>query len=268
MKSNLHTHTTRCGHAVGADRDYVEAAIRGGFSVLGFSDHVPWPYASDYRHPNVRMDVDQLPEYVGTIRALAKQYEGKLRILTGFECEYFPAYIPWLKEMAEAWSLDYLILGNHYDTSDEVGPYFGGIQSAALLSRYVTMTLKGLETGLFTYLAHPDLFLNRWGKPFDEDCRRAARDLCQACHALGIPMEYNTHMRYEHPNGRMPGYPNRDFFEIAQAEGVRVSIGIDAHQPQELSDPHQWDQSLGELEALGITPLDLPALRSFSKARG
>ena len=39
MKTNYHTHTTRCMHAVGSDEEYVLSAIKGGFQILGFSDH-------------------------------------------------------------------------------------------------------------------------------------------------------------------------------------------------------------------------------------
>ena len=35
LVENLHTHTFRCGHATGVDRDYVEGAIRAGVRVLG-----------------------------------------------------------------------------------------------------------------------------------------------------------------------------------------------------------------------------------------
>lgn len=44
MKTNYHTHTTRCMHAVGSDEEYVLSAIKGGFQILGFSDHTPWKY--------------------------------------------------------------------------------------------------------------------------------------------------------------------------------------------------------------------------------
>lgn len=48
MKTNYHTHTTRCMHAVGDDEDYVRSAIKGGFQELGFSDHGPWKYHTDF----------------------------------------------------------------------------------------------------------------------------------------------------------------------------------------------------------------------------
>ena len=43
MIANYHTHTTRCNHAVGSEREYVEKAIELGFSELGFADHAPMP---------------------------------------------------------------------------------------------------------------------------------------------------------------------------------------------------------------------------------
>ena len=263
MKANLHTHTTRCGHAVGADEDYIKAALSQHFDVLGFSDHGPWPYASGYTHDHVRMRVDALPEYVRSIRALQERYEGQLRVLTGFECEYFPDYIGWLRETAERWQLDYLILGNHYDGSDETGMYFGKVETPEQLSRYVKQTVKGLETGLFTYLAHPDLFMHRWPLGFDDDCRAAAKDLCEACRALSVPMEYNTHMRYAGKGTPGTGYPCQPFFEIAAACGVPVMIGLDAHDPRELSDGTQWDLAKEEIRAIGAELLDLAPLRGF-----
>ena len=42
MLANYHTHTKRCNHALGEDREYVEAAIKAGLKVLGFSDHCPF----------------------------------------------------------------------------------------------------------------------------------------------------------------------------------------------------------------------------------
>ena len=39
IKTNFHTHTTRCLHASGSDEEYVLKAIELGYKTLGFSDH-------------------------------------------------------------------------------------------------------------------------------------------------------------------------------------------------------------------------------------
>ena len=72
---NYHTHTTRCGHAVGTEREYVEAAIAAGFTTLGFADHVPYPYMKDDYYSNYRMKPEQTDDYVSTISALKEEYK-------------------------------------------------------------------------------------------------------------------------------------------------------------------------------------------------
>ena len=58
---NLHTHTTRCFHAVGSDEEYVLAAIKNGIKILGFSDHCPMDQYTVYKD---RMKLDELDEFL------------------------------------------------------------------------------------------------------------------------------------------------------------------------------------------------------------
>ena len=259
MKANYHTHTARCGHAEGTDEQYVLAAIGAGYDTLGFSDHIPYPYKSGFTNPRVRMTVDQLPQYVDSITRLKEKYAGQIRILTGFECEYFPEYMGWMRDMKAEMGLDYLILGNHYELTDESGMYYGQCRTGAQLKRYVDNTIRGMETGLFAYLAHPDLFMRAYGR-FDDDARAAARDLSAACKELNLPMEYNVHDRFIAYLTNRISYPHPEFFDIAAEAGVRIIIGVDAHEPRELSDTTQWDRAMAELDRFGdlyIGHLDL-----------
>lgn len=84
LTTNFHTHTTRCNHAVGEDRQYVEAAIKGGLKVLGFSDHSPYFFLGDY-YSTFRMKREQVPGYVDSILALKKEYKDDIEIKLGFE---------------------------------------------------------------------------------------------------------------------------------------------------------------------------------------
>ena len=260
MKANYHTHTARCGHAGGTDEQYVQAAIERHFDLLGFSDHVPWPYESGFTNPHVRMTITQLDDYVASVRALGRQYAGKIDVRLGFECEYFPAYMNWLAEMKEEKKLDYLIFGCHYEETDEGGFYFGNSSRAEHLRRYVDNAEKGVRTGLFTYMAHPDLFMRRY-KTFDENCRAAARDLCQLCKQNNLPMEYNLHDRYRLGGLNGNGYPNADFFDIAYDAGVEIIIGLDAHEPQEIADSREYDKAAAEAARFGSRWLKELSLR-------
>ena len=92
MLHNYHTHTTRCNHANNSEREYIEIAIQKGMKTLGFSDHAPYLFPFKDYYSSFRMRVDELEEYADTIRSLAKEYEKDIRILCGFELEYYPDY--------------------------------------------------------------------------------------------------------------------------------------------------------------------------------
>ena len=79
LKTNWHTHTSRCGHAVGTDEEYVLAAIQGGLKTLGFSDHAPYtePAARD------RMDYEEYEEYKDSILSLKEKYKDQIDIHLG-----------------------------------------------------------------------------------------------------------------------------------------------------------------------------------------
>ena len=117
-KTNYHTHTKRCMHACGSDEEYVLAALQNGYETLGFSDHTPWNYKTDFV-AHMRMRLDQAQGYLDSVAALKEKYQGKIEILCGFECEYFPGYMDWLLDYLIEHEVDYIIFGHHYYRTDE-----------------------------------------------------------------------------------------------------------------------------------------------------
>ena len=69
MKTNYHTHTWRCNHAEGNEKQYVENALKAGLEILGFADHAPYIFVGNY-YSNFRMTMEQLPGYVDTVLRL------------------------------------------------------------------------------------------------------------------------------------------------------------------------------------------------------
>lgn len=262
LKANYHTHTSRCGHAGSyADEEYVAAAAQAGYQVLGMSDHSPWPYAGSYTNPTVRMPVSQLDEYLDSMAGLREQYRDRLRLYIGLECEFFPAYLSWMKEVASR--IDFIILGNHFRESDELHePYFGRTTTPERIRQYVDYTLRGMETGLYRCLAHPDFVFSNYAE-FDDHCRQASRELCRASKALHIPLEYNLYgvEKAERKLFKGLGYPCPAFWEIAAEEGCQAIIGVDAHRPDHMLVPQREQAAADYLTGLGIELLDfLPGL--------
>lgn len=226
MRYNYHTHTARCHHAVGNDREYVEAAISKGMHTLGFSDHAPYLFPDGYQS-GFRMKTDQIFEYAESIRALAKEYQRDIRILCGFELEYYPDFHK--EEMAFLQQVrpDYLLLGQHV-IGNERHNYVTAHQHSEdfALIGYVTQVLAGLATGDFLYVAHPDIA----GMRFSEDCiQQEYRRLCEGAKRMGIPLEINLLGVRDHRH-----YPSETFFKIAAEVGNDVILGADAHDPVSL----------------------------------
>ena len=113
MIANYHTHTWRCMHASGTEREYVEKAIEGGLKILGFSDHTPMPYSGGYVS-NVKMRPDQLEDYVDTILKLKDEYKDDIEIHIGLEVEYYPKYFKALLKMTGQYPIEYFLLAQHY----------------------------------------------------------------------------------------------------------------------------------------------------------
>ncbi len=240
---NYHTHTKRCHHATGKDEDYVKAAIKAGYTELGFSDHAPFRYHSFFRSC-MRMSEDKLEEYVSSLRKLKEKYKDQISIKIGLECEYFEKYLPWIKEMIAVYDLDYLILGQHYNGTDENGCYFGSRLNKTEFTCYVDQCIKGMNTGLYSYLAHPDLANFNTSDPYyTEQMTR----LCIEAKKLDIPLEFNL---LGFSTKRQ--YPNDVFFTIVKKVGNRVIIGTDAHQSDALLDKKTYLEAVAYLKEKGI----------------
>ena len=105
-----HTHTYRCGHAIGKEEAYVIAAIEKGIKVLGFTDHVFLP---DLEQNGMRGSFMELDDYIYTIKGLQRKYADKIEIHLGFECEFGEKYEDYYHYLKEIKGIEYLILGQH-----------------------------------------------------------------------------------------------------------------------------------------------------------
>ncbi|MBQ8752310.1 MAG: histidinol phosphatase, partial [Clostridia bacterium] len=150
--------------------------------------------------------------------------------------------------------LDYLILGNHFADPESAGIYFGGARDTASVVDYVRATVKGMETGAFDCLAHPDVVLQMM-PAWNDTIADAMRELCRAAKALHMPLEYNLlgliYGRLDSRKGCLC-YPNPRFWEIAAAEGCTAIVGLDAHQTAHMTQAQEYDEAYAYLESLGM----------------
>ncbi len=236
LRHNYHTHTFRCGHAAGEDEEYVLEAIGAGLQTLGFSDHVMLKGISQV---NVRGEYEESEGYFTSIRALQEKYKERIKIYLGFEAEPFVPYFNYYKELLESKKIDYLILGNHCDFVDgKIKYFFTHSTSKEDLIAYKDTLIRGMETGLFLYVAHPDYFMGGYPR-FDKTCKMISEEICEASVRLNIPLEFNF-AAIRKGKVTLDGkerylYPHIEFWKIANKKGCNVVLGLDAHAPKEIT---------------------------------
>lgn len=230
-------------------------AIDRGLEIFGFSDHTPYIFPGDY-YSTFRMRPELLDDYVDTVLALREKYAGSIQIPLGLEIEYYPDLIGSLLPILRDRPFDYLLLGQHFVGNEIDEPYSGRpAGSEAHLKRYCHQVADALNTGLFTYLAHPDL-LYFPGEPGVYQKHMAL--ICREAKQCGIPLEFNL-------AGLSCGknYPDPLFWELAAREGNRVVLGMDAHTAEAVSDTALEQRALKMLSDLGITPEEQVSLRKI-----
>ena len=245
MKVNLHAHTFRCGHETGSEREYIECAIEGGITHMGFSDHVPFAFP-DGHESTYRVPMAQAWDYMETLSALRAEYKNDIKIYIGFEMEYYPLYFQEMLVYSRELGAEYLILGQHYIGNEHPnGRYVAQpSDSVAELAEYVDCVIAGMESGAFRYVAHPDVFRFLGDRAvYQAESRR----LCAAAKKLDIPLEINFLGIRDHRH-----YPREDFWKIAGEYGCKAIFGFDSHTAEDAYDGASVETAMGILKAYNL----------------
>ena len=197
---------------------------------------------------------ESLENYIQTLLALKEEYAGRIEILIGYEAEYYPRFFDDLLARITQYPVDYLLLGQHYIHNEIDGVYvYEPTDDPEVLKAYVNQCIAALKTGLYTYLAHPDL-INFTGS--DVLYRAEMERLCLAAKELNIPLELNLLGLRAHRT-----YPSARFFHIAKVCGNTIVAGIDAHDPDCFFQPETFAPYQALVTECGLTVTDDITLR-------
>lgn len=253
FRENLHTHTYRCNHASGTEREYIENAIKAGYSCLGFSDHAPYVFR-DGHYSGFRMKPEQQFDYVETLSALREEYRDRIEIKIGYEAEYYPEFFGEFMKLITRCPVDYMILGQHFVESEMTGKNScRTTDDEAFLANYVDELCEGISTGVYTYIAHPDLVNYVGGERIYE---KHYTRLIECAKKLGIPLEINLLGIRDHRT-----YPSEKFFKLCGEIGAQVCIGSDAHQAEVVYDEPSLITAQKWIEKYSLIWVEKPVLR-------
>jgi histidinol phosphatase-like PHP family hydrolase len=222
MIANYHTHTRWCRHGSGEIEDYILAGIDGGLQELAITEHVPLPGDPDRR----RIFCDELDAFDRELNEMIRKYASVIRIRKGLECEYYPQLLPYYEDLRDRLGYEILLLGQH-TSIDRRLDYFA-ITEPAEIQRYADEVCLGLETGLFTFLAHPDVPMFSYPSA-DRPFMAAMAQIFKVCEERDIPVEINGNGQ-----GHNRGYPCRKVWELARNYKLRVLVCADAHYVPDL----------------------------------
>ena len=260
QKINLHTHSTFSDGKNTAE-EHILAAIEKGFTVLGFSEHSFYPLDPAFYSPfdsNWHMLPQTFPEYVTTMKALKEKYADRIKLLLGFEAEYFYSEKIGLafpdKNEYKEFAPDYLIGSVHYLTTpkgffsvdnkvEEVKKGMlncfsdgnGGLDGKTAVCAYFENEREMLRKGKFEILGHSDLIRLRNGALkycdeneswYKEQLILTAKEAAKA----GVIVEINTGAIARRLMDDV--YPSSQFLEYYKEQGVPVCINSDAHKTE------------------------------------
>jgi len=154
--------------------------------------------------------------------------------------------------------LDYLSLGVHYFKNRNGIYNTYNLMNEERVMEYAKATAEALDTGFFTILTHPDLFMftytNKEGKNnFDAVMVEASKIIIEASIRNHVYLEINGGgpRRGKHlVEGQLEWtYPRSEFWHLVeQYPAALVIIGCDTHVPKEL-----YDSTIHEVERFSET---------------
>jgi histidinol-phosphatase (PHP family) len=246
--ADYHIHTPLCRHATGWPAEFAARAVALGLGEIGFADHNPMPAQFD----DWRMLREDLPRYFDEVEKARAQFP-QLAIRLGLECDFLAGREAWIEELRAVADWDYFIGSVHYlgdgtevDHPQAIKRYANG-ETDAIWAAYWKTYERAIRSGLFDFVAHPDL-PKKFGFVPAGDLRRYYDPVIAALVETRTPFEINTAGWRKQCAEQ---YPARQFLELARAADVPVLINSDAHSVAELG--ANFPEAVALAKSVGFT---------------
>lgn len=227
---DYHVHTPMCGHAVGELEDYVKAAQARGLHEIGFSDHLIFHMDNrDYSMP-----LKQFPLYIKAVEAVQRRFP-RYQVKVGVEVDYFQGENDVIKSTFQGEPLDYVLGSVHcingwvFDDERYISEYKRR-DIDEFYEEYFKLVQEAALSGLFDVIAHPDVIKKFGYKPI-RGIKSLYIETVQAFKEAGICVEVNT-SGLRKPVHEI--YPSVEFLKLCFEKGLPVTLGSDAHSPEEV----------------------------------
>lgn len=246
MRIDYHMHT-RLTDGSGVPADYARVALARGLDEIGCSEHAP---LGD-RDLDWTLKLADLETYVGWVREAQRAFP-QLPIKLGLEVDYFPGREDWIRELAGMYPWDFFLGSVHFLGDFPVDRSAEDWQDQDVDARwaeYFDLWTQAARSRLFDSLAHPDL-------PKKFGFRPTTASMGRYHAALRAVKEADGAIEVSTAGLRKPCreiYPSEEFLALARQLDIPITLGSDAHIPQDTG--ADFDQAVALARRCGYTEL-------------
>lgn len=227
----VHSFCSHDGRA--AINDHCLRAIELGLDEIGFSEHKDF----DPEDPVVNyFDYDR---YKREVEQARRNYGSQLKIRAGVEIDYQNWFENEIADYLESHEFDFVIGSVHYvDRQMVMTPEYNLSRTRhQAYTDYFRAISDSVKTGLFDILGHLE-YANRrgvtaWGPYRTEDYEDEIQEICAALLKYNTALEINTAGLHQNIGLTYPTLETASIY--AQMGGKLLSIGSDAHHPDQLA---------------------------------
>ncbi len=248
IQYNLHQHSIYSDGAAEPEM-YVQKAVVLGFKAIGFSEHSPLPFPT-----NFSLKEEKVEDYIRETERLKEKYGDLIDLYRALEMDYIPGFSDDFDAWRKKAKLDYAIGSVHmvhpendselwfidgpdrgkYD--DGLQKIFGGNIKKAVKAYYYQVN-QMIENQPFEIVGHVDkIKMHNQNRYFTEDehwYRSLIEETLHLIREKNLIVEVNTRGLYKKRSDRL--FPDDYALQRILELDIPVLISSDAHKPDELN---------------------------------
>ncbi|MCD6225083.1 MAG: histidinol-phosphatase [Deltaproteobacteria bacterium] len=254
---DYHIHTLLCNHATGSMPEYIQQAIAIGLKEICFLDHLTINPSGKL----LSMTPGEVPVYYHAIQMLKQKYKGIIKIKSGLEIDFTPDYVNLVEDILGTYSFD--LIGSSLHFIDDINivssssPWKKGQENTdAVFYLYCERLYEMMEYDYFDVVCHFDI-VKKFGRKLPKKYDKKIDRILSVMKEKGIVMEINT-SGLNHP--AMEIYPHQEILKECCIKGIPVTIGSDAHRPEQVG--QHFDRGFDLIVSAGYSHITVFSERS------
>ncbi len=270
---DLHTHNTRCGHALGNIEDYIKIAIEKNIAEIGITDHFPYdvhplpPEVMDLIN-TVAMPKDEFSSYIEDIISLKEKYKDKIDVRISTEIGFLTRHNAFTRQINFINSFlddfDYLLCGIHsiklpnspvtpISRQKDSAVFIDKFSQDEILLAYFEKIEHIIDSKYFDVIAHFDnhrFFFLPDNPVYSVKVWQYVLNLLDKIKNNGIAIEINTSGFWK---GVSSQFPEDKILKEIIKRNINVTLSSDAHRPDLVA--YNFNEVIAKVKKMGLTHL-------------